>query len=253
MERAELNVELRTTSGKNEAYRLRTANRIPGVFYGPHQKTAIHLALDAKELSKAIHGGRNTLLTLKAAGGEINGRLALVKDRQVHPVTGQYLHVDLLEVRMDEEINVKIPVVMIGKAKGIADGGILQQVTRILDMRCLPTAVPEKIEVDVTELAIGDSMHVSDISLPEGARVLGGHDHTLAAVVAPEKEEVVATPAADAAAAAAAAPGVAAPGAAPGAAPAAGATAAPGAAPGAAPAAGKGAPAKAEAKKPEKK
>ena len=193
MERRELKVEIREGVGKGVARRLRQSNKIPAIFYGPHLKNPVSLAIDMKELSTNIQSGKNTLFTLKTEGqSPIAGKMALVKQQQYNPITMKRTHVDLYEVRMDEKIKVNVPLIFTGKAKGIAEGGILQHGLRELEVRCLPTDIPEKIEVDVSDLAIGDSLHVSDLTLPQGITSVGEIDYTVAAVVPPEKEEVAA-------------------------------------------------------------
>ncbi|MFH1262882.1 MAG: 50S ribosomal protein L25 [Pseudomonadota bacterium] len=272
MEKRELNVEARNV-GKGETHKLRAEAKIPAVFYGPYVEKAVPLAVTSTELSKALAGGSNPLLTLRAKGlAGIDGKMAMVRDEQFHPVTMKRVHVDFIEVRMDEEIKVEVRIILTGKAAGVAEGGILQQSLRELEVFCLPAAVPEKIEVDVSSLTIGDSLHISDITLPKGVRPVSAINYTLAAVVPPEKEEVAPVVAAEgvepalvgaegavegAAPAEGAAPGAApAKGAAPGAAPAKaapGAAPAKGAAPGAAPAKGAAPAAKAEPARVEKK
>lgn len=235
MEKLELQVELRQGAGKGAARRLRETSKVPAVFYGPHLKSPISLSIGEKDVMKVVRSGSNVLLTLRSAGNSsIDGKMALLKDEEIHPVSRKYIHVDLYEIRMDEKLKVKIPVALVGKAKGVGEGGILEQVTRELEIRCLPTEIPDRIEVDVSSLDIGMSLHISDIKLPKGVTVVADVDYTLASVVPPEAEEVAApAPTAEAVAGAAApgaAPAAGAP-AAPGAAPAAGAKAAPGAAP----------------------
>ena len=164
----------------------------------------------------------------------------LLKDHQYDPVQHlKLLHADFLEVRTDEKTRVEIPVILTGRAQGVTDGGILQQNRRFLQVLALPNQIPLKIEVDVTSLKIGQSIHVADLKMPPGAELKYATNFTIAVVSAPEKEEVVAPVVAAVVEGAAAAPaaGGAAPGAPGAAAPAAGA---------AAPAAGGKAPAKAE-------
>ena len=182
----------------------------------------------------------NTLLTLEIADKSgSQSRQVMLKAHQTDPVESRLLHADFLEVRMDQQIRVEIPVILSGKPAGVVEGGILQQNRRFLEVLCFPNRIPQKIEVEVSQLKIGQSIHVADLKMPEGAELRYQTNFTIAVVSAPEKEEVavVAPVAAEAGAAAGAAPG-AAPGAAGAAAPAAGAAAA-------APAAGgaKGAPA----------
>lgn len=194
MEQTELNVEVRNLYGKGPARRLRMAKKIPAVFYGPRMKDAISMSVDQKELSLALANTANPLFTLKAQGGVMDGKMAMIRDRQYHPVTGNWVHVDFYEIQMDQEIRVSVKISITGKSKGVTEGGILELIRREIEVHCLPTNIPDKIEVDVTELNIHDSLHVNDVKLPEGARVAGDLNYTIVAVVPPEKEEVVAAP-----------------------------------------------------------
>ncbi len=193
MQTVELHVEPRTGGGKGKARRLRATKHVPAILYGRYMNEAIPMSVSTQELARVAKLGSNAMLTFKTeAKSDLNGKLAVLKERQVHPVTDAPVHVDFQEIRMDEAIKVSVPLVLTGKAKGVAEGGILQQIRRELEVRCLPTQVPEKIEVDVTELEVGYSIHVKEVALPSGVEVMGTVNFTLAAVVPPEKEEVVA-------------------------------------------------------------
>jgi len=227
-----LNAEKREGKGKGPARRLRQKGLIPAVAYGKAGKPS-HLAVDPDALMEAIQTPRkfNTLLTLKVAGAE---SFVLFKDYQVDPVTRALLHADFLEVKLDEPVKVEVPVSIVGKAIGTTEGGILSVSAHEIVVQALPTKIPEKIEVDVTPLKIGASIHISELKAPEGCAFKYTADYVVAFVAIPEKEEVVA--------AVAAVPGAEGAAAAPGAAPVAGAPAAGAPAAGAAPAKG-GAPA----------
>jgi large subunit ribosomal protein L25 len=242
-----LKAQMRDKSGKGPARRLRAQGLVPAVCYGRYEKQPLLVAIDPEALTKAIATPHkfNTVIRLEVDG---QTRTVLFKDYEKDPVDGHILHVDFLDVRMDEDVVVNVPVILAGKPVGVTEGGILQQVSRTLPVICKPSQIPEKIEVDVSNLKIAESIHISDIKPPEGVRFKTNviKNATIAVVNIPEKEEVAPAPAAAvpgteaAAAGAAAAPGApgAAPGA-PGAAPAAG-----GAAPAAGAAAGAAAPAK---------
>jgi large subunit ribosomal protein L25 len=247
-----LTAEKREGKGKGPARRLRQKGLIPAVAYGKKGEPS-HLAVDPEALLEAIDTPRkfNTLLTLKVGGTETP---VLFRDYQVDPVTRRLLHADFLEVKLDEPVKVEVPVAIIGKAVGTTEGGILSVAAHEITVQALPTKIPEKIEVDVTPLKIGASIHISELKAPEGCTFKFATDYVVAFVAIPEKEEVVAVAAAVPGAEGAAVPGAVA-GAAPGAAPAA-AGAAPagkGAAPAAAPAGKGAAPAAAPAAKGDKK
>ena len=226
-----LAAQKREKSGKGPARQLRFKGLIPAVCYGPHDKP-LHVAIDPDAIKKAIATPLkfNTVITLQVEGGET--RTVLFKDYDKDPINGHILHADFLEVRMDQDVVVNVPVVLVGKAVGVAEGGILQQVARTLPVLCKPGQIPEKIEVDVSALKVTDSLHVSEIKAPEGVKFKARQDQTIAVVAIPEKEEevkpavVAAVPGAEGAPAVAGAAGAAAP-AAGGAAPAAGDKAAP--------------------------
>src|SRR3990172_5313060 len=192
MERSELTVKLRDKTGKGVARKLRAEGLIPAIFYG-HKSEPIALSLNPTELKKIIHSdsGRNTLITLKFEGKKEKERVALLKELQVTPLKRTYLHADLYEVLMDEKITARIPIHFVGKAIGVKEGGIEQHSRRELDVRCLPGNLPDFIEADVTNLAMGDSLHVKDLKLSEGVEVLDPAGDTIVTIIAPAAEKVV--------------------------------------------------------------
>jgi large subunit ribosomal protein L25 len=229
MEVKTIEAQHRSETGKGVARKLRSAGRVPAICYGRGSE-ALAVAIDPVVLKKSLDPARgfNTVLKLKVVGGaEPTEKLVLVRDYQVDPIRREFQHVDFIVVREDEPAHVEVPVVLTGKAPGVKDGGILQQLYRKLDLYALPFAIPEKISVDVSALLMGQSIHLGDLKLPEGVKSTLDPRTTICAVVAP-KEEKVAAEAEVVAAEGVAAPGAAAPGAA---APAAGAKPAPGAAP----------------------
>ena len=238
----------RTGKGKGPARRLRAEGLIPAVVYG-QKRDPTHIAVDPAAIEQAIATPHkfNTLLTLQLDGAE---KRVLFQDWEVDPVSRKLLHADFLEVDMGKPVKVPVPIVTTGKAEGVIAGGILNVSAHEIVVEAMPDRIPVQIEVDVTALKIGGSIHIADVKAPEGVKVRFATNFTVAVVTAPEKEEVVAAPAAvpgavPAEGAPAAAPGAA--GAAPaaaGAAPAAGAAAAPAAAAAAPAAKGAGKPAK---------
>lgn len=221
----------RSEKGKGPNRRLRAQGLIPAVVYG-HQREPTHVSVDPALLQKAIATPHkfNTLLTLKLDAGD---KQVLFKDYEVDPVSRKLLHADFIEVELGKPVRVQVPIAMTGRAEGVAAGGILTVSAHEITVETMPDRIPAQIEVDVTPLKIGGSIHIADVKAPEGVKIRYQTNFTVAVVTAPEKEEA----AVPAAAAAAPAEGAAA-----AAAPAAGAAAG-----GKAPAAA--APAKAEAKK----
>ena len=189
-ETSTLSATLRPESGKGFARQLRMKGLIPAVCYGRFDKP-VHIALDPNGLKKAIATPNkfNTVITLKIEGG--SDKTVLFKSYERDPLNGAVLHADFLEVRLDQDVDVAVPVVLTGRPAGLAEGGILQQVLRTILLRCKPGQIPEKIEVDVSHLNITESVHVSDVKPPPGAVFRTKGEGTIAVVAIPEKEEVV--------------------------------------------------------------
>jgi large subunit ribosomal protein L25 len=191
MEQLTLAVESRANLGKGASRQIRRAGQLPGVLYGLGKNTSV--TLDPRKLMALLlsEGGRNKIINLQ--GGGYDGKHALVKDYQVDPVSRVLLHVDLIEIDIQKKINATVALNFTGKALGVADGGVLNIVERSIQVRCLPTQIPQHIDVDVTALKIGDSIHYDQISLPEGVeRPTGTYNPTLVTVVPPTKEEELA-------------------------------------------------------------
>lgn len=240
-----LEAKAREGSGKGFARRTRLEGQIPAVVYGKHLKSPVSISVDPLAVKAAINTPRklNTIINLKVGG---NTHMVMLKDYQQDPVTRALLHADFIDVRETDQVRVNVPLVLVGKAVGVADGGILSQQRREIEVFALPSAIPEKIEVDVTALKVAQAMHINDVKMPEGVTIKSHVNYTVAIVAIPEAE-VVAVVAAVVPGAEGAAAGAAA-GAAPGAAAGAAAPAADGkAAPAAA--GGKAAPAAAAPKK----
>jgi large subunit ribosomal protein L25 len=228
MERIELQATVREQSGKGPSRRLRAQNMIPAVLYGRREEKPIHLAVDPKALREAMKTPKrlNTILTLKLNSGE--ERTVLLKEYQSHPVSHDLLHADFIDVRLDQKVVVRVPFKFVGTPAGVKDGGILQTPRREIEVQVLPADMPDSIEIDVSAMDIGSSLHLKDVTFPSGVVPTSRINFTIAALSAPEVEAVTPT-AAEAAAAATGAPaaGAAPAGTAPGAAAAAPAAATP--------------------------
>ncbi len=173
--------------GKGGARKARAAGEIPGVLYG-HGETPVAVAVGSREFDVALRGhkGGNAIVSLSVAGTEYT---ALVRDVQYDPVTHHILHLDFQHISLTETIEVSVPVHLTGLPVGVKDaGGILEPITRELEVRCLPTAIPASIDVDVAALNIGDSIHVRDLQLGT-LEVLTDPDTTIATVVPPSVVE----------------------------------------------------------------
>jgi large subunit ribosomal protein L25 len=208
MDMRELTIMPREGLGKGEAKRLRRAGRTPGILYGG--AAPVTIAVDPRDVFRIIHGreGSTQLLKLTFAGSA-DSKMAILRDMQFDPVSEDLIHVDLQEVAMDKPIQVTIAVHHVGDAVGVRDTqGILEMVLREIQVSCLPGNIPEAIEADVSNLAIGDVLTVGDLQIPEGVRVLTDRAQAVATVAPPAAEEVAPVAAVEAVAAAPAEPEV---------------------------------------------
>ncbi len=176
--------EVRDATGKGVSRRLRAAGRIPAVVYGKGAESKA-ISIDPSALQRLLQGsgaGMNTLIELSVDG---TTRTVLVKELQRDPVRGRPLHTDFYLVDLDQTVEVSVPVRLVGRAPGVELGGILDHPLREIELECLPRAIPESVDVDVSALQVGDSIHVRDLELPEGASVRTDGDLAVASVVAP--------------------------------------------------------------------
>ncbi len=184
----------RVERGKNEARRLRASGHIPGVVYGAQkggqQPPPIPVAVDPKSLMRILHSdsGANTLITLRIEG-ESDARV-LVKEFQLDPVTHHLLHADFYRVNMGRRITVTVPVVLRGEPRGVKqEGGVLDFVHREIELECLPAEIPDAIEVDVSELNLGDAVHVRDVAAQAVWTPVSDADMMLVHVIMPRLVE----------------------------------------------------------------
>jgi large subunit ribosomal protein L25 len=193
-----LKVSDRKEKGKGFARRMRMSGMIPGVLYGKN-KPPRPLTMNPKELYKAVstEAGLNALIHLKflESDGASEETTVLVKDLQIDSLRRVYLHADLLRVDQMDEVKVEIPLQLVGKAKGVKEGGIIQQTRRELEVFCRAGAIPDEITIDITELDIGDAFHLQEITLPEGVRPTTKQNVVLVSCVVPEEEVVEEVPA----------------------------------------------------------
>jgi large subunit ribosomal protein L25 len=171
---------------------------IPAVLYGPITPPVM-LAVTAMDFEHVVQKGniRRTIFSLNVEGGSDAAKPAVVKELQRSPVSGKFLHVDFYEIDMRRKLRVMVPVVIKGKAKGEEDGGMLQIIKREIAVLCLPSEIPDALEVDVTELGIGGTLHVKDIALPGGVELPPGVNYTVLTVVSPKAEPAPAEAAAE--------------------------------------------------------
>jgi len=201
MSKIELNVSAREKVGKGVARTLRRKNLVPAVVYGPGMEPC-PISVDPKVLQACLdpESGWNTLITLKGDGA-FDGKQVIVKDMQIDPLRRETRHVDFHAVNLTDTVNVMVRIVPVGKSAGELAGGNLEVVRHELEVVCLPTAIPATIEVDVTELNVGDVLHVADVVAPAGAEIpydvnftvitCTGHKEEEAAAEEEEGEEIV--------------------------------------------------------------
>ena len=182
--------ELRTARGKNEARRLRASGRIPAVVYGAGQES-IAVSLDAKQVQHVLMGtsGRNSIVQVDIAGHQVLP--AMIADWQHEPVKDTLMHVDLEWIDMTRKMTVRIPIRLEGEPRGVKQqGGLLDAVTRELEIECLPADIPEFVTVDVTPLRLGQALRASEVPLGEGITLKSHPETVVCHVVAPKKAEV---------------------------------------------------------------
>jgi large subunit ribosomal protein L25 len=205
---ATLVAEKREGRGKNEANRLRAGGKIPAVFYGPGKDgkapEGVAVAVDPKAVLRILHSdsGANTLINLKLGGSETR---VMVREYQLDPITHHLLHADFYQLAMDKAIVVTVPVVVKGESKGVKQqGGLLDFVTREIEVECLPTDIPENITVDVSELMLHESIRLRDLPVDPKWKAISEGDTMLVHIVMPKAEEEPAAATAEAGAPAAA-------------------------------------------------
>ncbi|UKL14435.1 50S ribosomal protein L25 [Dissulfurimicrobium hydrothermale] len=176
MKQVTLDALMRDETGKGAARKLRGAGRLPGVLYGPKNKS-VPLSVDAHRFNRIIETSKGEQilfsLNLRGAGGDEASRLALVKELQLHPVNERIRHIDFYEVYMNEEVRVDVPIAITGKARGVEiENGILEIIKRTVKVSCLPMSIPKEILVDVSDLGLGEAIHAADLVAPAGVRIM---------------------------------------------------------------------------------
>jgi large subunit ribosomal protein L25 len=206
METVELLCDVRPTKPKGARHQIRREGRVPGVLYGP-KTTPMAVSVNALDLrNRVAHASSQRIMRLKSAASELDGKHVLVKDIQRSPVSREILHADLYEVDLNRAIRVQVSLHFVGKAAGVADGGILAPLVREIEVECLPLEIPEFFDVDVTPLGIHDVIHVSEMKFAGNVKPIFDTDYAIVSILPPTVE---AAPTAAATAEAAAAEGAA--------------------------------------------
>ncbi|MGO9602769.1 MAG: 50S ribosomal protein L25 [Candidatus Binataceae bacterium] len=189
METGELNCEKRPTRPKSAIGALRRQGRVPAVLYGPGaQPTA--LSVNGAELKSRLSVAAHVrIIKLKSGASDLDGRHVIFKDVQRAPVSGDVLHADLYEVDLNRAIQVEVALKFTGRARGVADGGILQPLVRSATVECLPLEIPEAIEVDVSDLGVHDVIHVSSVKVTGNVKLLFDSDYAVVSVLPPTVAE----------------------------------------------------------------
>jgi len=180
---AKLETERREDSGKGVARKLRAAGRVPAVFYG-HDQEATRLSVDAREMVHVLRssGGSNVLLDLMVDG---KAHLAMPREIQRDHIHNKLIHIDFLAVSRTQLITVNVPVIETGEAAGVKEGGVVEHHLREIAVECFPQDVPDHIEIDITEVTLGDMIHVSDLVAPEGVTILTSLEDAVLSIITP--------------------------------------------------------------------
>lgn len=184
MEKSILEAEVRQTGSKQASKLVRNNGKVPGVYYSKHD-SPIHLAVPEKAINPLVFTSETHLVSLKVEGKELD---CIIKDVQFDPVTDRVIHFDLIGLTSGETFQIEVPVQLHGTAAGIKEGGIVQHLIHKLEIECLPKDIPQRIDIDISELKIGDSVHVSDIKV-ENVTFLDPEDAVIVSVVHPKLEK----------------------------------------------------------------
>lgn len=190
MERVALKAQVRDGVGKGAARALRRQGMVPGVLYG-HGRTPQPVAVDARALNAVLHthAGLNVLIDLEVGGNGGEPATVMVKEVQRDLFRHEPIHVDFFAVSLSETLQTHVPIVLTGVPKGVAEGGVVEHHLREALVECLPTQIPDRIEVDISALGVGRSLHASDLTPPEGVRLLTPPEEVVVTVVAPRVHE----------------------------------------------------------------
>lgn len=190
MEQIELKANVRKTTGNGPARVLRREGRIPAVLYGPETEPVL-LSVNTGDFEEVLKRGNvgQVLLNLIIQNGKAVSKSAIIKELQTHPVSRDFIHIDFYEIDMKRKIIANIPVVTKGKSKGVELGGVLQIIRHELEVLCFPGEIPEEIVVDITELDMGDSVHVEEIPLEGDMEIQADVNYTVLTVLSPKVEE----------------------------------------------------------------
>ena len=183
---------MRASTGNSPSRALRREGNIPAVLYGPGSESVL-LSISSLDLEHALKkvSVNQIIFNMAIKNAPIGSRSAMIKELQVHPMSRKFLHVDLYEISKDRKVTVNVPVVVKGKARGVEEGGMLQIIEREIEVLCLPFEVPESIQIDITDLGIGDSIHVKDLKVAENVEIPADTNYTILTILSTKSDEKV--------------------------------------------------------------
>jgi len=192
LEILELTAKMRTSAGNSPSRALRREGNIPAILYGPGTES-VPLSITSLDLERALKkaSASQIIFNMSVQNAQTGSRTAMIKDLQIHPMSRKFLHVDFYEISKDRKITVDVPVVVKGKAKGIEAGGMLQIIRRDIEVLCLPFEVPESIQIDISDLDIGDSIHVKDLKVAGNIEIPAETNYTILTILSTKSDEKV--------------------------------------------------------------
>lgn len=190
MEILELTATKRTSAGNSPSRALRREGNIPAVLYGPGSES-VSLSISSLDLERALKmtSASQIIFNMTVQNAQSGSRTAMIKELQIHPMSRKFIHVDFYEISKDRKITVNVPVAVKGKSKGIEDGGMLQIIEREIEVLCLPFEVPESIQIDITDLEIGDSIHVKDLKIDGNLEIPADTNYTILTILSTKSDE----------------------------------------------------------------
>ena len=190
MELLELTANMRTSAGNSPARALRREGNIPAVLYGPGTESVM-LSISSMDLEHALKKASvsQIIFNMAVQNAQTGSCTAMIKELQIHPMSRKFLHVDFYEISKDRKISVNVPVVTKGKAKGIEEGGMLQIIEREIEVLCLPFDVPESIQIDISDLGVGDSIHIKDLKVAENIEIPADTNYTILTILSTKSDE----------------------------------------------------------------
>lgn len=192
MEKVKMEAYSREKTGKEIAKKVRREGKVPAIVYGKDKNVSIIVDMAGLKILKSIKFSESTILDMDIIKEEKRENIpVLIKDVQYHPVTDRVSHIDFMKVSLEEKIRVNVPLVLQGEAKGVKEGGIIEQILWEIEIEGFPLDIPEKIEVDVSALGVGFSLHAEDIKVADNLRIITRHGETIVTVVAKAAEEEV--------------------------------------------------------------